>query len=58
MSALLLVVAVLAYAALMADLPALAVLVGWCGLSAAVALVFGAASMIGRRPGEEDSRAP
>lgn len=58
MKTLLLIVSALACAALLADAPAVAVLVCWLGLGGAIALVFGAASMIGRRPGEEDSRAP
>lgn len=58
MIALLLIVSVLACAAMLADAPVVAALVLWIGLAGFIALVFGAAALIGRHPGEEDSRAP
>ena len=48
MSALLLAIAVCACAALLADAPVLATLLLWIGLSVAVAMLFGAASLIDR----------
>lgn len=54
MSTILITMSVLACAAIMADAPLLAVLICWLGLSGVVALVFGAASLIGGRPGEGD----
>lgn len=54
MSKFLLTVSILAGAGLVADAPVLAVLIAWLGLSGVIAAVFGAAAMIGSRPGEGD----